>query len=488
MVRTNTMTAPHVQTRVAFPVILFMLSIVLPFSFALGPVVMTGVRLVLIAMVLPMTLRLFAGAYGKIYMTDIFFFLHIMWATLALVINNPDRVVQNVGSTGIEFIGGYLLGRAYIRNTDDMISMLRLLIFIIACTLPIAIFETLTGHPLILEFLRKMPIIRVAATTYDEARLGLDRVQLAFSTPIHYGLFSMLGISFCFVGLNEAYSQKKRLIMTASVILCVFLSLSSGALLPMVLQMFMIFWDVSLKRVKRRWLILLIIFILIYIGIDLLSNRSPYRVFMQYATFSPGTAYWRAAIAEYGMNNVWAHPIFGIGLNDWERPLWMASSSVDNFWLLMAMRYGILGFVTVAIGYGIALWKIGRCELGENTRILNLRKAWVFSFACLALTLYTVHIWSEVYSLVFFLMGSGMWFLSVDPRKKSIQLSTIKPGESKSNSRNNQLTVRQQAVEGSTDATITSRGPTYTRFPLQQSKRANADGSSEIGVSKPKGG
>ena len=63
---------------------------------------------------MPLTFSLLRGAYGRLIWTDYFFFLYIVWATVAIAVNNPDRVLQNVGSTGIEFLGGYLIGRAWL--------------------------------------------------------------------------------------------------------------------------------------------------------------------------------------------------------------------------------------------------------------------------------------------------------------------------------------------------------------------------------------
>lgn len=405
------------KSTVATPVILFLLAVALPFSFSAGPVVMTGVRMLLIVMVVPMTLRLLSGAYGKILPTDYLFFLHILWVAVAMVVNSPGQAIQNVGSTGIEFLGGYLMGRAYIRTSADMIAMIRLFLFIICCTLPFALIETVTGHPLLVELIAKLPIINGAAQTYDEVRMGLDRVQLAFQTPIHYGLFSMLGFSLCVVGLQGIVSDTRRWFLGGLVGLCVFLSLSSGALLPLLLQIFLIAWSAVFRRYTRRWWLLLGIFLLIYIVIDLGSNRTPMRVFMSYATFSPGTAYMRLGINEAGLENIRANPIFGIGLNDWVRPVWMHNPSFDNFWLLIAMRYGLPGFVALAVGYGLAIWQIGRRDLDANRTLWQLRRAWVFAFSCLALTLYTVHIWSEVYALVFFLFGAGMWLATAVPNE-----------------------------------------------------------------------
>ena len=51
---------------------------------------------------------------------------------------------------------------------------------------------------------------------------------------------------------------------------------------------------------------------------------------MTYFTFSTTSAYNRIIIFEYGSAEVMRNPIFGIGLGDWIRPVWM-SDSMDNF-------------------------------------------------------------------------------------------------------------------------------------------------------------
>ena len=438
--------------RLHFIVKIYLILVLLPFAYPAGPLVMTGVRTLLILMILPMMGRLLAGKCGKIWPTDYLFMAHLFWILVTLAVNNPTQVVQNFGSTGMEFLGGYLLGRNFIRSKENMIGLFRFAVFLVICSLPLAIYETLTGRPLIIWLWRYIPGITGSFKASSLPRMGLERVQMGFATPIHYGVYATMAFSVCYVGLKNIYSGTRRMVSTAIVALCIFLSLSSGALLPMLLQMFLIGWNRAFRKSASRWMLLLGFFAFCYVLVDVLSNRTPYRVFMTYATFSPGTAYWRAAINEFGMNNVYAHPIFGIGLNNWVRPAWMHSNSVDNFWLLMAMRHGVPGFLLVASGYGYALWKIMRKDLGNDPVLLNLRLAWVFTFASLAFTLTTVHIWTEIYSYVFFSIGAGMWMLSVSPEdadKTGAEVVPVARGGTilRSAPRQVQPAERQQAPE-----------------------------------------
>ena len=177
---------------------------------------------------------------------------------------------------------------------------------------------------------------------------------------------------------------------------------------------------------KQRWLLLLGLAILAYIAIDLLSTRTPMRVFLTYATFSAQTAYTRLYIFEWGMVNVWANPIFGLGFNDWVRPPFMGSS-VDNFWLLTAMRYGIPGFLFLAVGYFVLIWKVGRKNFDGDAIMLLLRRSWVFTLVGVCFTLATVHIWSAPFSLFGFLLGAGVWFclLYTSPSPRDLSTSRM---------------------------------------------------------------
>jgi len=400
------------QIKLPVPVLLYLLAVVIPVQFHLGPLSLNGLRLLLLVLIIPLTIRLLIGKYGRLFWTDLLFLLHIFWATVALAVNNPDRVVENMGSTSIEFIGAYVLGRAYIRDAESFGALIRALILIVLATLPLAFYEAKTGDPILVELIRSVPSLQSVNIVHNDPRMGLERVQAVFAHPIHYGLFSSVAFSLCFVGFKGLFNTPLRYLLSALIGLGVFLSLSSGALLSIVLQLGLIFWAWIMSPVKHKWLVLLAVGIVLYIAVDLMSNRTPIRVFMTYATFSPHNAYWRSIIFEWGMKNVWANPIFGLGHNDWIRPHYMHSGSMDNFWLVMATRYGIPGFLFLGAGYMLALWQIGRRNLNGNPTLLQFRRAWMFTFSGLSFTLTTVHIWASIYSFVFFIFGAGFWFIT----------------------------------------------------------------------------
>ncbi len=423
------------DSKLPVPVVLYLLTVVLPISFNVGPLVLTTLRILLLILVLPLLGNLLTGKYGRIFLTDILFFCHMLWATIALSVNNPSQVVQQIGSVGVEFIGGYLIGRAYIRTPADFAALCRWLVFLVLCTVPFAIFEAKTGRPLVIEFLRKLPGLTSVPIVYIDSRMGMERVQAVFAHPIHYGLFCSVAFSLALVALRDISSNSWRYVSSVIVAISGFLALSSGALLAIVLQISLILWSSIFAGIRWRWWLLLSLFGVAYVVIDALSNRAPLQVFMSYATFSAHNAYWRSIIFEWGMKNIWGSPIFGIGLNDWVRPWYMSSGSMDNFWLVMGVRYGIPGFLLLAAGYAWAIFLIMRRNFDTSPWLTQIRRAWVFTFLGLSFTLTTVHVWTNIYSFVFFMFGAGMWLIEVaakptaDPEQdQSPQNTPPKPG------------------------------------------------------------
>ncbi|MHA6264577.1 O-antigen ligase family protein [Arenibacterium sp. CAU 1754] len=402
------------KRRVALPVALFLIAVIIPAHFYAGGLLLTSVRFVLLLSLIPILIKLFQGKFGRVIPTDILFVIHIGWMAVSLSVNNRDLLVSQIGSVGLEFIGGYFLARAYIRTAEDFIAMAKFFLFLVCISVPMALHESLTGRPAMIEALWRMPFFVTEKIVTIDGRLGLERAQVAFGTPIHYGLFCSVAFSLTLVGLKDIISDMGRWVFALIIGTGVFLSLSSGALLPVFMQFFLVMWYWIFRNLRSRWIILLSIVAVVYVAIDLASNRTPLKVFFTYATFSAHNAYWRSIIFEWGMKNVWANPWVGLGLNDWVRPWYMYSGSMDNFWLVIAVRNGIPGFLMLAVGYALVMFQVMRVNLEHNIMLARLRLAWVITFISLTFTLCTVHVWSSVYSFVFFLFGAGVWLFTSD--------------------------------------------------------------------------
>ena len=409
--------------RLPLAVVLYFLMIALPIQFNLGPVFMTGVRAVLLVTTIPLTIRLFSGRLGRVLPTDVLLLAYILWAIAMLFVNSPSQVVSIGGSYALELFGSYILARNYIRTPEQFRAMCRGLFTVLIFTVPFAIYETQSGRPLITEFIAKLPGISSYADYSDNtfgSRLGLERSQVIFSHPIHYGLFCSSLFSLALAGFSGLVGNFRRYLLGFLISIGVVASVSSGAILPVALQLGLMVWAWTLRNVPSRWIILSVLVTFCYVVVDLISNRTGIEVFLSYTALSPETAYGRIIIFKWGMVNVWKSPLIGIGLNDWERPWWLATS-VDNFWLLATMRYGIPGFFLLAAAYLTLVWNVMRRDLGSGGPVWQFRRAWGFIQVSMILTLCTVDIWGTALSYVFFLFGSAGWLVSAQAKPVEAQ-------------------------------------------------------------------
>ena len=302
----------------------------------------------------------------------------------------------------------YFLARAYIRSSADFEALARFLSIVIICLLPWAAYESITDSTL-----------RTVGAHYP-LRWGLGRAWGPFDHPILYGVFvsSMFGI--VFFALRDRVSNFSRYLRSGAIVAAAFFSMSSGPLAAIVAQFGLAGWHYVAGKVKHRWLLLAGLVVTAWIVVSFLSTRTPVQVFISYFTFNPHTSYMRIHIFEYGVQNVMANPLFGLGMNEHVRPSWVPLS-VDNFWLLIAMRYGLPAFILFA---GAVLWiclRVGRTYL-KDTHVRNCRTGWLVSIIGLVIAGTTVHYWNATYCLFMFLLGAGVWIVDVGTPRPSTPL------------------------------------------------------------------
>ena len=128
--------------------------------------------------------------------------------------------------------------------------------------------------------------------------------------------------------------------------------------------------------------------------------------------FEDESAYYRLAIWEYGTANVTNHPWFGVPLGTWERPDWMVSTTVDNYWLLFAMSGGLPALVLyiMAIVTLLRVVNLGPHQL-EPVEQLRCRYGWSAAVLALCFVGTTVAFWREIEVYFTFCLGMGAWLV-----------------------------------------------------------------------------
>ncbi|MFN8739334.1 MAG: O-antigen ligase family protein [Pirellula sp.] len=383
------------------PVIVFFISILAPseFFFKLGTLSLPLYRVFLILFLPIATYRILNRKVKQSIFSDTCMLLSSIWVFISL--SNTMGFANAVEPSGVWFVesfGAYIFARAFIRNRTEYIAAFSVLALVISILGFVGIFGSIWHFDPVDAFIR--PAMGLPTIEYGN-RLGMQRVSLMFFHPIHWGVFA--SSAFSFVVLSTTSSIKK-LPLGIGIFLGCFSSLSSGALASISLQTILLVWNHLFWFSKNKWKLFLAALLVLYVGIDMLSNRDPFSVAFTYLTFSSHTAYWRSIIFEYGVAEVYRNPLLGIGFNEWIRPSYMKSGSMDNFWLVIAVRHGIPAFIF--FGSVFIYTCIKGFSMSSTPANDSLMTSFVFALCATGVAGCAVHFWLAL--LVFFCFQLGL--------------------------------------------------------------------------------
>lgn len=340
-------------------------------------------RLVLLFALFPIGITYFSRTKKLLADNFVFAFAGLMIVTL--LINNGSAGFAYGGSLALETIVPYLIARVYIQNKDNLIAFADIYFKLILLLLIPVLYELFTGYNLLIHSFGG-DILR----NDQGIRFGLYRAQGPFDHPILLGIFAAAGFALTTIS-NKNGVARYLVILAVS-----FTSISSAAFLMIAIQVAML----KIQRLAHaRLSSFAFVLIGLYLFIEIFSNRSPLEVLASFLALDPATSYYRILINSYVWENVKLSPLIGIGLNDWARPTWMPSS-IDDFWLLIALQYGLVTLTCLITVVYLALkstYVNHKTSESVGIRVMLIT---------IIITLITVHIWNAAY--VFFWLILGM--------------------------------------------------------------------------------
>jgi O-antigen ligase len=396
------------------PVLLLIASFLCPteLSLYLGDLRLPPHRLALI-LLLPLALfRIVSRPDIRLRAFDFLFISFGLWTVWVYGQHAGNEGTVYGGSLALESLGGFLVARAWIRDEATMYGTLRVMMVAIVLSALIALPETLFGQTFTHDFLHQMTGYK-HPTAVETRSFNLARAYGTFDHPIHYGTFCAALFALFWFAEKKTMPRARRAAIIGGATM---LGISAAPLLCIGLQAAMLGWERMTRGTAQRTPMTLAVLVGLYIGASMVSNRSPINLIATGMTFDAWTGFYRLQIWEHGLNNVWESPLLGIGLAEWDRPMWMVSSTIDAFWLVTALRAGIPAFLLLAaaiivLGRGVVL----RGIKNRNKDIKRLATGWMMSLIALCLIACTVHYWNVLNAFFFFFLGIGGWF--ADPKK-----------------------------------------------------------------------
>lgn len=380
-------------------IVLFLLTYIPPGTLQVGTLTLGFPRLFLTLTVLPTAAMLLFDPRHRLTIVDAFVAGFAAWGVASILVNNGAARLEFAGMQFVETFGAYALGRTLLVRPEAYRLFWRVFGALMLLILPVGLVELLTERFVLHDTIGRLITIHPKILNFPP-RMGFDRVQGNLEHFILFGVFWGFGM----IHFLSVYERRPvRLFMVLACLCVVAMSLSSGAYLGVLFQLALLAWG----RVSReRWWLLVGLAALGFLLVELLSDRPALVAITTRLAFSADTAYWRVLIFEFGMQNVWANPVFGLGLNPWVRPHWL-SASVDNQWLLIAMRSGIPALCLV-LGAVVSMLVLLLRRRDLSPTVALYRRNFVIAYVGLVMSLGTVAVWSGTQTFLWVLLAMGV--------------------------------------------------------------------------------
>jgi hypothetical protein len=397
-------TAAGTSLYAKWAIAIFFVVLFIPGSLHIG-IRITPYRLYLILMAAPLILRFREDPGLKITIIDVLVFLAIAWRSLSILAVHQTSEIANAGSSFLELFFGYMLGRVFIRTAADYRFFFKCFLITLVAFLPFALLE-LTTRQRVLRNLFGIILDNPPTSTSDQIRFGLMRVQVSFEHAVLFGSFCVIAFANMFYIYRDKFVGRFGRMAFVAGMAC--MSLSSSAFLVLILQSGMIVYERIFRAVKFKWLLLGLAAVTLWFSFRLLVGMSVPEYIVSELVYNEDGSNARIDQMKFGMMEVRRFPWFGIGLNTYAHAFWR-SSSIDNFWLGLAIKSGVPALVLMLAAYVWHFFRVG-LQRGLDETETAYRNGYQITTFCLFLTLSIGNLWgsSNVFAMLY--IGAGAWF------------------------------------------------------------------------------
>lgn len=402
-------------------------SILLPAGLApeVAGITLPPYRLAILGLV-PFALLQLGRRRIRLGLPDLLIIAGSLWGFFAMFTNSTiGEGLQAGGSFVVDTLGSYLIGRAYITDVRKLRCVLLFALPGVLTVAAILVIEAVSHRLLIAPLFPQ----RASLENLYETRLGLLRARAVFPHSIAAGLFmgSLLSLYF----LSQLQSRWRMFGIVAA--MAALFTGSSSAYLMIAMLGGLMAYKFAFNRLlgmQEKWIYLLAAGATIFLMLETFTGRGAIRTLIQIVALNPRSAYYRLVIWDYGTESVERNPWFGIGNAAMQRADWMFVETIDNHWLMLAVRYGLPTSVLIALGVTVAIFLcvVRNKRLNDFDRSTTLGA--VFALAALSTVAWTTGLWANHVAWYMIIVGTVSALANQLPQRapQTVQRPMRRPG------------------------------------------------------------
>jgi hypothetical protein len=326
-----------------------------------------------------------------------------VWMLVACFISVGTSAFSSAGGDALDFLGGYLIARAFFFGRpalDTFVRVLRVFAFIVII---LAIADSFSGRLIVHETIGA--IVNASKVPDAGYRNGMVRTASTFDHEIAFGLFCAVAAA---ILLYWETTLLRRSLAAGFCFLGCVLSQSSAALMSFAIILVAFSYNQLMKRYRWRWAALWMV-----TGAGafafFVALPAPLSWILSHLTLDPQTGFFRVMLWEMASNYIAQSPITGYGyerLNNPYEPL--INQTIDSIWLLVCVRFGIPMSILLFLTNVTAFFPGKRESVsGANDVYMDrMRPAFTLAILVFVFAGFTVHFWN--YMLMFWGLCIGI--------------------------------------------------------------------------------
>jgi hypothetical protein len=308
------------------------------------------------------------------------------WMIIASASAAGASAIPTAGGDALDFLGGYLIARAYFFGRPALDTFVRVLKVFAIIAVIFGLADSISGRLITHETFSAL----FGSEWYPPGlRNGWVRAESTFDHPILFGVFCALTAA---ILLYWEKSFLRRSVAVGFCLLGCLLAQSSASLLTLSLVLAAFAYDQLLQRSPWRWGVFWIAIGLLLLAVFVVTEH-PLGWVLSHLTFDPQTGFYRIMIWDAASTYIAQSPWIGHAyqlVNDL-----IIDATVDCMWLVYGLRFGvpmiILFFLT-----NISAFFPSRRERTGDPYMDQMRRAFALVLVMFMFTGLTVHFWNYI--------------------------------------------------------------------------------------------